>query len=139
MQRRHFIARTGQAGLALSLPVLTSEVFGQSGPIKIGFMAPLTGVAAAPGREMVDGWNLFWQQHGMTIAGRPVEILTEDDGSNPDTALQKARRLHQQQGVHMLVGNVLANTGRFPLPGAGAPGHAPPVEYRLKQVPNLYL
>ena len=111
MQRRHFIARTGQAGLALSLPVLTSEVFGQSGPIKIGFMAPLTGVAAAPGREMVDGWNLFWQQHGMTIAGRPVEILTEDDGSNPDTALQKARRLHQQQGVHMLVGNVLANTG----------------------------
>lgn len=111
MQRRQFLTRTGQAGLAMTLPVLGSTAFGQSGPIKIGFMCPLTGIAAAPGREMLDGWNLFWQQHGLNIAGRPVEIIVEDDGSNPDTSLQKARRLHQQQGVHMLVGNVLANTG----------------------------
>lgn len=111
MQRRDFIARSGQAGLALMLPALSHPAFGQSGPIKIGFMTPLTGVAASPGREMLDGWNMFWQQNGLQIAGRPVEILVEDDGSNPDTALQKARRLHQQQGVHMLVGNVLANTG----------------------------
>lgn len=111
MQRRHFINRTGQAGLALTLPVLGTSALGQSGPIKIGFMSPLTGIAAAPGRELLDGWNLFWQQHGLQIAGRQVEIIVEDDGSNPDTSLQKARRLHQQQGVHMLVGNVLANTG----------------------------
>ena len=111
MQRRQFITRTGQLGLALGLPALSAQAFGQTGPIKIGFMSPLTGVAAAPGREMLDGWNLFWQQNGLQIAGRPVEITVEDDGSNPDTALQKARRLHQQQGVHILVGNVLANTG----------------------------
>jgi branched-chain amino acid transport system substrate-binding protein len=82
-----------------------------AGPIKIGLMAPLTGVAAAGGREMVDGWELFWNQHGKTVAGRPIEMIVEDDAGTPDTALQKARRLVQQREVHMLVGNLLANTG----------------------------
>jgi branched-chain amino acid transport system substrate-binding protein len=111
MQRRNFILHSAQAGAALMLPTLSPLAFGQTGPIKIGFMTPLTGVAAATGRELLDGWNMFWQQNGLKVGGRAVEILVEDDGSNPDTAMQKARRLHQQQGVHMLVGNVLANTG----------------------------
>ncbi|WP_051235893.1 ABC transporter substrate-binding protein [Ottowia thiooxydans] len=111
MQRRNFILNSAQAGAALMLPTLSPLAFGQTGPIKIGFMSPLTGVAASTGRELLDGWNMFWQQNGLKIGNRMVEILVEDDGSNPDTAMQKARRLHQQQGVHMLVGNVLANTG----------------------------
>lgn len=80
-------------------------------PIRIGLLAPLTGVVAAGGKDMVDGWNLWWDRQGKKVAGREVEILVEDDGSNPDTALNKARRLVQQRGVHMLVGNLLANTG----------------------------
>ncbi|HEU0148186.1 MAG TPA: ABC transporter substrate-binding protein, partial [Bradyrhizobium sp.] len=40
-----------------------------------------------------------------------VEILVEDDASNPDTALQKARRLVEQAKVDLLFGNLLANTG----------------------------
>lgn len=111
MNRRQFVIRSAQMGALLAVPGLTTRAFANDGPIKIGFMSPLTGTAAAPGREMLDGWNLFWKQHGLTIAGRPVEIFVEDDGSNPDTSLQKARRLVQQQGVHLLVGNILANTG----------------------------
>ena len=45
------------------------------------------------------------------IAGRKVELVIEDDASNPDTALQKARRLVEQGNCHMLIGNLLANTG----------------------------
>ena len=74
-------------------------------------MAPLTGVAAAGGREIVDGFNLFWEQAGNQIAGRKVEVLVEDDGSNPDIALQKARRLVEQSKANFLFGNLLANTG----------------------------
>ncbi len=111
MKRRDFMVRSAQAGVLFAVPGLAMRALASDGPIKIGFMAPLTGTAAAPGREMLDGWNLFWNQHGLTIAGRPVEIFVEDDGSNPDTSLQKARRLVQQQGVHLLVGNILANTG----------------------------
>jgi len=82
----------------------------QDGTIRIGLMAPLTGVVAAGGREMVDDFNWYWSQHGQ-IAGRTVEVMVEDDGSNPDTALQKARKLVEQGRVHMLFGNLLANTG----------------------------
>jgi branched-chain amino acid transport system substrate-binding protein len=80
-------------------------------PIRIGLLAPLTGVVAAGGKDMVDGWNLWWDKQGKKVAGREVEVIVEDDGSNPDTALNKARRLVQQRNVHMLVGNILANAG----------------------------
>jgi branched-chain amino acid transport system substrate-binding protein len=111
MNRRTFIVRSTQLGAVLAMPALGPRVFAAEGPIRIGFLSPLTGTAAAPGKEMQDGWNLFWKQHGLKIAGRDVKIYVEDDGSNPDTALQKARRLVQQQKVHLLIGDILANTG----------------------------
>ena len=37
--------------------------------------------------------------------------VIEDDASNPDTSLQKARRLVEQGNCHMLIGDLLANTG----------------------------
>ncbi len=83
----------------------------QTGPIKIGLMAPLTGVLAAGGKELVEGFELWWERNGKSIAGRPIEITVEDDASNPDTALQKARRLVEQNNVHFLIGNITANTG----------------------------
>lgn len=82
-----------------------------SGPIKIGLMAPLTGVVAAGGREMVDGFQMYLDEQGGQMGGRKVEVVVEDDGANPDMALQKARRLVEQAGVSMLCGNLLANTG----------------------------
>lgn len=84
---------------------------GGSGPIKIGLMAPLTGVVASGGREIVEGFQMYFETIGNRIEGRAVEITVEDDGSNPDTSLQKARRLVEQGQVHFLFGNLLANTG----------------------------
>lgn len=111
MNRRNFLQSVGGGALYLVSGSLQQALAQNSGPIRIGFLAPLTGTAASAGRELVDGWNMYWQENGLKLAGRPVEILVEDDASSPDTALQKARRLVQQQNVHMLVGNVLANTG----------------------------
>jgi branched-chain amino acid transport system substrate-binding protein len=83
----------------------------QAAPIRIGVLAPLTGVVASGGREMVEGTQFWFEQIKNEIAGRKVELLIEDDASLPDTALQKARRLVEQANVHMLMGNLLANTG----------------------------
>lgn len=84
---------------------------GSGGPIRIGLLAPLTGVVASGGRELVEGFQMYWEGAERRAAGRAVEITVEDDASNPDTALQKARRLVEQGNVHMLFGNLLANTG----------------------------
>jgi branched-chain amino acid transport system substrate-binding protein len=107
MKRRDFIS-TSLAGVA----VASSQARAQSTqPIRIGLMAPLTGVAAAGGREIVDGFTMYWSEQNNMAGGRKVEVLVEDDASNPDTALQKARRLVEQTKVDFLAGNLLANTG----------------------------
>lgn len=112
MNRRNFIKSAALASGSLWLAWGgTRRAPAAQQPIRIGFLAPLTGVAAAAGRELVDGWNLFWKEHGLKVAGRAIEVVVEDDGSNPDIALQKARRLVGQQRVDMLVGDILANTG----------------------------
>jgi branched-chain amino acid transport system substrate-binding protein len=105
MKRRHFIATS------LAAVSAASRAQAQSAPIRIGLMAPLTGVAAAGGREIVDGFTMYWSEQNNMAGGRKVEILVEDDASNPDTALQKARRLVEQTKVDFLAGNLLANTG----------------------------
>jgi len=112
MHRRKFLQSTGTLGAsALLASQLRTALAQTSGPIRIGLLAPLTGTAASSGRELVDGWNLYWEQNGYELNKRQIQIIVEDDASSPDTALQKARRLVQQRNVHMLVGNVLANTG----------------------------
>lgn len=112
MDRRKFLGTAAGSAAALLVSVSPLEkAFAASGPIRIGFLSPLTGAAASSGRELVDGWNLYWKQAGLKVAGRAIEVIVEDDGSTPDTALQKARRLVQQQHVSMLVGDVLGHTG----------------------------
>ena len=112
MDRRTLLKSTASASaLAAGTLAMPAIVSAQEGPIKIGLMAPLTGVLAAGGKELVEGFELWWERNGKEIAGRKIEITTEDDASNPDTALQKARRLVEQNNVHFLIGNILANTG----------------------------
>jgi len=112
MDRRRFLKTTGLT-LAAGTGVLSAPFVAraQNAPIRVGLMAPQTGVVAAGGREIIDGFSLFWESAGNQAGGRKVEILVEDDASNPDTALQKARRLVEQAKVDMLFGNLLANTG----------------------------
>ncbi len=111
MINRRKLLQTSSAVAAVSSLGFPAVVRAQKAPIKIGLMAPLTGVLAAGGKELVEGFELWWERNGKEIAGRKIEITVEDDASNPDTALQKARRLVEQTNVHFLIGNITANTG----------------------------
>src|SRR3984885_14927165 len=112
MHRRQFLKTSTAALTAASVGVAPwRNARAQSGPIKIGLLAPLTGVVASGGKEMVEGVQFYLDSVKSQVAGRKVELVIEDDASNPDTALQKARRLVEQGNCHMLIGNLLANTG----------------------------
>src|SRR5260370_3011024 len=112
MDRRRFLKTTTAALAAMGAGTAPwRSAIAQGGPIKIGVLAPLTGVVAPGGREMVEGVQFYLGQVNNEMAGRKVELAIEDDASNPDTALQKARRLVEQGNCHMLIGNLLANTG----------------------------
>ncbi len=111
MDRRRFLQTSGLTLAAAGFGLNPIAARAQDAPLKVGLLAPLTGVVASGGREMVEGTQFYFEKQGNKVAGRAVELTVEDDGSNPDTALQKARKLVEQGKVDFLIGNLLANTG----------------------------
>ena len=89
----------------------TTSFAQQTGPIRIGLLPPLTGPLASPGKDMVDGFTLFWEQVGNTAGGRKVEFVTADTTCNPDQALTQARRFVLQEKVHFMVGPLCGHEG----------------------------
>jgi branched-chain amino acid transport system substrate-binding protein len=96
------------AAVAFAAP---SPALAQKGPIRIGVLAPVTGPLATPGKDMVEGWKLFWDQAGHKAGGRKVEYVIADTTCNPDQALTQARRLVHQEKVHFLVGPLCGHEG----------------------------
>jgi branched-chain amino acid transport system substrate-binding protein len=80
-------------------------------PLKIGFLASLTGYLAAPGKFMQEGLNLYLKQHNNTLAGRKVEVITADDQGNPQTGLTQLRKLVEQDHVDVVIGPLNAAVG----------------------------
>ncbi|MGH8735647.1 MAG: ABC transporter substrate-binding protein, partial [Burkholderiales bacterium] len=98
--------------VALALPLLTpTATVAQSGPIKIGMLAPLTGPFAQIGKDMVNGTELYLDEIGRQVGGRKIELIIEDDEGNPATALNKTRKMVEQDKVHIVTGGLLANVG----------------------------
>ena len=96
----------------LVAPLLTpAPLPAQSGPFKIGMLAPLTGPFAQTGKDMVNGAELYLDEIGRQIGGRKIELIVEDDEAQPATALNKSRKLVEQDKVHVLTGGQLASIG----------------------------
>ena len=83
----------------------------QGGPIRIGLLVPLTGAFAATGKDMLGGTELFLDEIGRQAGGRKIELIVEDTEGNPSTAMTKARKLVEQDRIHVLTGGLLASTG----------------------------
>jgi len=83
----------------------------ETGPIKIGFILPLTGVFAPNGQDEQDGWNLAVKEVGDTVAGRKIQTSFTDDAADPNQGLTDFKQLVENQGVDLLVGPLAANVG----------------------------
>src|SRR5204862_8058570 len=92
------------------------------GPIKIGFLAPLSGAIAQAGKDMYSGCELFWEESGWQIAGRKLEVILEDNEGIPATALTKARKLVESDKVNVLAGVILSNVAYALVPYIEAQG-----------------
>jgi branched-chain amino acid transport system substrate-binding protein len=83
----------------------------QRGPIKIGFLAPMTGGAAQIGKDMTNGISMWLDENNWTIAGRKVEMIVEDTQGQPNIALTKLQKLVENDRVHLLAGGLFAHVG----------------------------
>src|ERR1700687_2333152 len=106
MHRRRFLmAMSGAMAAAAVRPARAAA------PIPIGYFGPLTGNFSQTGKDMTDGFNLFWEEVGNKVAGREVKVIVEDSDPEPTGALTKVRRLVEQEKVHTVAGGLLAATG----------------------------
>ena len=80
-------------------------------PIRIGFLAPLSGAYAQNGRDILNGMLLYLEQTGYQAAGRKIEVIAEDDEAVPAVSLTKARKLVERDGVDVMAGALLSSTG----------------------------
>ncbi len=87
------------------------ESAAETGPIKVGVLAPLTGALAGPGKDQRDGFLLYLEQNGNKLGGRDVEVVVEDDQGNPEAGIQAATRLVEREQVDLVVGPLLGNVG----------------------------
>ena len=91
--------------------LLLAPTHAQKKPIKIGFLAPLTGAAAQIGRDMENGFTMYLEETGQQMAGRKVELIVEDTAGNPGTAITKFRKFVESDRVDMAVGETFAHIG----------------------------
>ena len=83
----------------------------QADELRIGYIAPTTGIFAQIGKDMVNGFQMYLDEHGGKLGGMDVKFIVEDNQGKPDTAVTKAKKLILQDHVNMFIGGLLASTG----------------------------
>src|SRR6478735_121610 len=98
-----------KASAAISV-LPASRVFAQSSePLKIGFLTVLTGPLAAGGKQQEEGAALFLKERNGMIAGRKVELITQDTAGQPALAKTKLQELVERSKVQVSIGPLATN------------------------------
>jgi branched-chain amino acid transport system substrate-binding protein len=86
-------------------PIMAAE------ELRIGFLAPTTGIFAQVGRDMTNGFQMYLDEVGGDFAGAKVKFIVEDEEGKPPVGVRKVEKLIRQDKVHMFIGGLLASTG----------------------------
>lgn len=80
--------------------------------VKLGLMPPLTGLVGMYGAEIARAGQIACAEVNESggILGRPLELVIEDDGSLPESAVTAAARLIDQHRCAAIIGNLLSNS-----------------------------
>jgi len=79
--------------------------------LRIGYLAPMTGIFAEVGKDMANGFQMYLDQVNGDFAGANVKFILEDEMAKPATAVLKAEKLIRDDKVQLLVGGLLASEG----------------------------
>jgi branched-chain amino acid transport system substrate-binding protein len=102
--RRWITTAAFAALLALAAPAAHAQA---KKPIKIGILAPYSGVFALFGPKVIEEpIRLYLKEHNNQIAGNPVEVVVVDDQSKPDGSVEKAKELVESHKVDVIIGLV---------------------------------
>jgi len=101
---------TPTQSITTSTPPLTTSSTSSvaAGPIKIGIITELTGAFSQVGTIAKMGVDYALERRNGKIGGRDVQLIYEDDASNPTTAVDKAKKLVLSDKVDLILGPVMS-------------------------------
>ena len=91
------------AGAFAAAPAYAQE------PIKIGFMAELSGPQGALGQDQYDALMMVIERNGGKLGGVPVTVIKEDSQLKPELAVQLADKLVEREKVQIVTGITFSN------------------------------
>ena len=97
--------------LVLTATGLAGGQISTRGPIKVGFIVPLSGASAQNGRDILNGFLMYLDEIGYRAGGRPIQLIVEDTEAIPAVGLTKTRKLVELDNVHVMAGALLSSTG----------------------------
>lgn len=94
-----------------SATIIASAFIGGSAlaDVRIGFIATMSGPAAALGQDMYDGFMLGIEQLNGKLGGVKVEVIKEDDQLKPDLGVQAINKLIERDKVDIVAGVTFSN------------------------------
>jgi len=94
--------------MALAAMFSTGTALAQA-PIKIGFMAELSGPQGALGQDQYDAFMMVVERNGGKLGGVPVTIIREDSQLKPEVAVQIVDKLIEKDKVPIITGITFSN------------------------------
>lgn len=122
LNRREFLRKSGLAvaGTTLAGGLLaacaTQEDSNGTGrqeegePFKLGALIPLTGIETHVGQSMKVSTEIAVEEVNEAggVLGRQIELIIEDEASDPAVAVEKAKKLIREDGVTFIVGTLIS-------------------------------
>src|SRR5262249_53549525 len=98
LSRRTLLKSAAASARLLSAAGACAAAIAQNKPVRIGILAPRTGIAAAPGENGIRAaqWAAERFNAAGGIAGRKVELVIEEESTPKDT-IERFSRLVQQE------------------------------------------
>ncbi|WP_171210934.1 ABC transporter substrate-binding protein [Ruegeria sp. HKCCA5426] len=98
------MAASALALCAMAVPASAEDV-------KVGVISILEGAFAALGQDGIRGAELAVLETGGEVDGNKIEVITMSSDASPDSAVNAARKLIEQDGVDIIVGPLSGSEG----------------------------
>src|SRR3981189_223152 len=112
ISRRRLLASAAAVGALSTSGRVFSPAIAQNKPLRVGILAPRSGIAAAPGLNGIRATQWAVERYNAQggIGGRKVELVIEDESSPKDT-IERFSKLVQQEKVDCVQGIISTGAG----------------------------
>ena len=100
------LSRRSILAAPLAMPFIGNPAFAQSGPILLGALTPQTGAGGTFGPSMVKTMRAVIDEVNAAggVLGRKIELVSENDETNPEAGVRAARKLIDVNKVSAILG-----------------------------------